>query len=549
MQNRYDAIIVGGGHNGLVTACYLARAGLRVCVLERRHLVGGACVTEEVWPGYRVSTTSYVVTYFHPQIVQDFNLKRYGYHVYRQEPAVFHPFPDGRHLMLWGDDERDRAEYAKFSKLDAERRDRFYARLKRIAVPIQTLLTMTPPTVPSFRPRDLLGMLKLFRLALGLKPEDLALLSEISTAGILDFIEPWFESEQVRAYYCAQAVIGIYGGVHASGSALTLMHDFLGGAYGQRGVWGVVRGGMGGLTQALAAAAKDLGVTIRTKAAVRSLRVEPLHADKAGTAQDDHQPGRVTGVILESGEELHARVVASNADPKRTFLGLTPQEFLPLAFRESIGRFRTQSASLKVHLALGELPDFKGVPSPAGGEPGPQHRGLIVICPSPDYIERAWDAVREGGISREPVLDTCCPTVLDSTLAPPGKHILNCFVQYGARHLREGSWADAKDTVVKRVIDVLGRYAPNLPASVEHSHVVTPEDLEIEYGLTGGNIFQGAMTAEQMFCFRPAGGYADYRTPVQRLYLCGSGAHPGGGVSGIPGMNAARAVLRDLRKW
>ena len=548
MRNSYDAIVVGGGHNGLVAACYLARAGLRVCVLERRHLVGGACVTEEVWPGYRVSTTSYVVTYFHPQIVQDFNLERHGYHVYRQEPAVFQPFPDGRHLMLWGDDERDRAEYAKFSKRDAERRDRFYTRLKRIAAPIQTLLTMPPPVVPSFRPRDLLGMLKLFRTALGLKPEDVALLSEIATAGVLDFIEPWFESEQIRAYYCAQAVIGIYGGVHTPGSALTLMHDFLGGAYGQRGVWGVVRGGMGGLTQALAAAARDLGVTIRTQATVRSLRIEPLRSGKAGTAQDDHQPGRVTGVILESGEELQATVVASNADPKRTFLGLTPQQFLPQTFRESIGRFRTQSASLKVHLALGELPDFTAVPSPAGGKPGPQHRGLIVISPSPDYIERAWDEAKDGGISREPVLDTCCPTVLDSSLAPPGKHVLNCFVQYGARHLREGSWAEAKDTVVKRVIDVLGRYAPNLPASVEHAHVVTPEDLEIEYGLTGGNIFQGAMTAEQMFCFRPAGGYADYRTPVQRLYLCGSGAHPGGGVSGIPGMNAARAVLRDLRR-
>jgi phytoene dehydrogenase-like protein len=542
MAERYDVIVIGAGHNGLVTACYLARAGLKVVILEQRRVVGGACVTEELWPGYRVSTTSYVTTLFHPRIVEDFDLERRGYRVYKQEPAFFQPFPDGRSLLLWGDEEKDEAEYRKFSARDAERMPEFHAGLERLADLARTVATVRPPNLPELHAGDLPAMLKLARAVLRLEPGDLARLVEVVTAGILDYVEPWFESEQVRAYYCSQGVIGAYGGVHTAGTALLLLHDFLGGIEGTRGVWGVVRGGMGTITTALADAAREMGVTIRTKTAVREILVD---TEKRSEAKG-YDPGRAVGVALSDGEVVRARAVASGADPRRTFIGMTPPRFLPPAFRQAIERYRTLGASLKVHLALGELPDFTAMPT-RGSSAGPQHRGLIVLCPSPEYIERAWDDAKEGAFSREPMIECCIHSVLDDTAAPKGKHVMSCFVQYGARHLREGSWSALKATVAERVIGVLARYAPNLPRAVEAWHVYTPEDLEVEFGLTGGNIYHGAMTPEQLFCFRPSAGYSSYKSPVAGLYLCGSGAHPGGGVWGAPGINAAREILRDLR--
>jgi phytoene dehydrogenase-like protein len=545
MSERYDVIVIGAGHNGLVTACYLARAGLKVLVLERRAVVGGACVTEELWPGYRVSTTSYVTTLLSPRIVQDFELERRGYHVYKQEPAFFQPFPDGRSLLLSGDGEKDQAEYRKFSLRDAERLPEFHDALERLADLARTIANVRPPNLPGLHLRDLPAILELGSTVLRLKPDDLARLVEVVTAGILDYVEPWFESEQVRAFYCSQGVIGAYGGVHTAGTALLLLHDFLGGIEGTRGVWGVVRGGMGTITEALAAAARELGVTIRTKTPVREILVE----GEAGTSRahaEDYDPGRAVGVTLQDGDVVRARAVASGADPKRTFAGLTPPRFLPPAFRQAIERYRCLGASLKVHLALGELPDFTAMPS-SGREPGPQHRGLIVLCPSPDYIERAWDEAKDGGFSQEPMVECCLHSALDETAAPKGKHVLSCFVQYGARHLKGASWSALKPTVTERVIGILARYAPNVPRAVEAWHVYTPEDLEVEFGLTGGNIYQGAMTPEQLFCFRPTAGYSSYRSPVARLYLCGSGAHPGGGVWGAAGMNAAGEILKDLR--
>ncbi len=532
MGQSYDVVVIGAGHNGLVTACYLARAGRSVCVLERRDQVGGACVTEELWPGYKVSTTSYVTTLFDPRIVRDFDLERHGYRVVKQEPAFFQPFPDERSLLLWGDEAKDQAEYRKFSTRDAERLPEFHAALGKLAELARALATMKPPRLPVPRWGDLSSVLALARSGLRLSPADLARFVEVATTGILEYIEPWFESEQVRAFYCSQAVIGAYGGVHTPGTAALLLHDFLGGVEGSRGVWGVVRGGMGRIAEALAAAARGLGVTIRTDAAVREILVEQGHA---------------AGVVLESGEEIRGRAVASNADPRRTFLGMTPSHALPPEFRQAIERYRSLGASLKVHLALGELPDFTAMPTAASGAPGPQHRGLIVLCPSTDYIERAWDEAKRGDFSQEPMLEACLHSVLDDTAAPAGKHVLSCFVQYGARHLAAGSWSDLKPLVAERVIRTLARYAPNLPKAVEAWHVYTPEDFEVKFALTGGNIYQGAMTPEQLFSFRPAAGYADYRSPVSRLYLCGAGAHPGGGVWGAAGMNAAREILKDLR--
>ncbi len=530
MKPAYDVVVVGAGHNGLVSACYLARAGLSVCVLERRGSVGGSCVSEELWPGYRVSTTSYVTTLFDPRIVRDFDLERHGYRVYKQEPAFFHPFPDGRSLTLWGDEARDQAEYRKFSARDAERLPEFHAALGRLADLAHTIARVRPPRLPAPRWSDLPATLALLKAARRLDPADLARFVEVATTGILDFVEPWFDSEAVRAFYCSQGTIGAYGGPRTPGTAALLLHDFLGGIEGSRGVWGVVRGGMGTITQALATAARGLGVTIRTQAGVRGIRV-------AGS--------RANGVVLEDGEEIAARVVASNADPRHTFLGLTPRDALPPDFLASIERYRSLGASLKVHLALGELPNFSAAPH-SGTQPGPQHRGLIVLCPSPDYIERAWDEAKGGDFCSEPMVEGCLHSVLDDSAAPPGKHVLSCFVQFGTRHLRSGSWQAMKPVVAERVIRVIGQYAPNVPGAVEAWHVYTPEDLEREFGLTGGNIYQGAMTPEQLFSFRPAAGYADYRTPLPGLFLCGSGAHPGGGVWGAAGRNAAREILRSL---
>jgi len=523
----FDVVVVGAGHNGLVAACDLARAGRSVCVVERRDVVGGSCVSEELWPGYRVSTTSYVTTLFDPAVVRDYDLGRHGYRVYRQEPAFFQPFPDGRSLTLWGDEARDQAEYRKFSPRDAARLPAFHAALGRLADLARTIATVRPPRLPWPAWSDLPATLALLRASRRLRPADLARFVEVATTGILDFVEPWFESEAVRAFYCSQGTIGAYGGPRTPGTAALLLHDFLGGIEGARGVWGVVRGGMGAITQALATAARGLGVAIRTGQGVSAVRV-------AG--------GRANGVVLEDGEEIGARCVASNADPRHTFLHLVPSHALPPEFRESIARYRSLGASLKVHLALGELPDFAAAP---GVAPGPQHRGLIVLCPSPDYIERAWDEAKQGDFCREPMVEACLHSVLDDSAAPPGKHVMSCFVQFGTRHLRSGSWEALKPAVAERVIRVIGQYAPNVPRAVEAWHVYTPEDLEQKFGLTGGNIYQGAMTPEQLFSFRPAAGYAGYRTPVAGLFLCGSGAHPGGGVWGAAGRNAAREMLRS----
>jgi phytoene dehydrogenase-like protein len=554
LLQTFDAIVVGAGHNGLTAACCLARAGLKVCVVEKRRQVGGACVTEELWPGYKVSTTSYVSTLLHPRIVRDFGLERHGYRVYKQEPAFFQPFPDGRFLMLYGDEERDAREFAKFSARDAARLRAFHASLERLADLTCEVASLTPFHPPRIRPREIVPALRLLRSARRLSPADLARLAEVSTVGILDYVEGWFESEEIRAFYCSQGVIGAYGGPRTPGTAALLLHDFLGGVEGARGVWGVGRGGMGTITRALAAAAADLGVQIRAGCGVREIVVEPLSrarssarsAAGAAAAAGDHEPGRAAGVVLESGETLRSRLVASAVDPKRTFLTLTPRRFLPAELVEAIERYRCLGASLKVHLALGELPDFSALPSP-GGAAGPQHRGLIVFCPSVDYIERAWDEAKGGDLSSEPMVEACIHSVLDDSAAPAGKHVMSCFVQYGARHLRQGSWAALKPAVAERTIQVMSRYAPNLARAVERWHVYTPEDLEVEFGLTGGNIYHGAMTPSQLFSFRPAAGCADYRTPVDGLYLCASGAHPGGGVWGAVALNATRTILRDLR--
>lgn len=521
-------VVIGAGHNGLVAANLLAEAGHHVTVLEARHIVGGACVTEELWPGYRVSSTSYVNTLFLPQAVERFQLARHGYKVIRQDPAFFVPYPDGRTLTLHGD-ERDVAEITKFSKKDAAAWEPFQSMLQRIGEVIRPLILKPPPG--GIRLQNAWDLLQAGLSVRRLSPADLQSFVSLITMGVKPVLDAWFESEHLKAFLCAQAVVGAYGGVHQPGTAFLLLHDTLGGVEGATGVWGVAVGGMGAITQALAAAARERKVEIRTGAPVAGIELDGA--------------GKPEGVRLQNGETVRADVIASNATPRRTFLELLPESALPADFLRQMRGFKDLGASLKVHFALSELPDFTAMP---GKDAGPQHRGLINFCPTVDFIERAWDDCKRGEFSQHPTIESCIHSVLDPSCAPKGRHVMTCFVQYGPRHLAAGNWESMKATVADRVLAEMALYAPNLPAAVIERHVYTPEDLEKQFGLTGGNIYHGAMTPDQLFAFRPAAGFADYRTPIKNLYMCGSGAHPGGGVWGAPGWNAAHEILRDIGK-
>jgi phytoene dehydrogenase-like protein len=527
--SRYDAIIIGAGHNGLVTACYLARAGLRVLVLERRHLVGGACVTEETFPGFKVSTASYVNSLFHTPIVRELNLTAYGYEVLARSPSSFTPFLDGRSLMMGPDGEETRKEIAKFSKRDAERYPQYEAMLERVAAVVEPTLTVTPPDIRRPRAGDLKTLLTLGRSfrRLGDATGEAV---EILTGAARPILDRWFESEELKGTLATDAIIGAMASPSMPGTAYVLFHHVMGEAGGTRGVWAYMRGGMGGITQALAGAARDLGAEIRCEAEVDRILVSD---------------GRASGVALASGDEFHAPIVASNADANVTFLQLLDRSVLPAAFVADVERISYASASLKINVALDALPNFTAVP---GTEPGPQHRGTIHLVPDQDYIERAFDDAKYGRPSADPVIECQLPSVVDPTVAPEGKHLMSMFIQYAPYELRDGSWDDdRRDAFADRVFDVVSDYAPNFKDAVIDRQVLAPPDLERVFNLTGGNIFQGAMTPGQLFAFRPVPGYARYRTPIRGLYLCGSAAHPGGGVMGTPGMNAAREILGRRR--
>jgi phytoene dehydrogenase-like protein len=521
-------IIIGAGHNGLVTANLLAENGHDVTVLEARSVVGGACTTEELWPGYKVSSASYVNTLFLPQAVKRFQLEKHGYKVIRQDPAFFVPYPDGRTLMLHGDG-RDVEEIAKFSKKDADEWQDFQSMLERIGTVVRSFILRPPPPIAARSLVEIVELLRSAKQVRRLSASDLQSLISLATVGVGPFLDSRFESEELKAFLCAQAVVGAYGGIHQPGTAFLLLHDTLGGVEGATGVWGVAVGGMGSIAGALAGAARERKVTIRTESPVQQIGL--------------NDRGAVDGIRLRNGEFIRSDLVVSGATPRKTFLEFLPQNSLPKEFVQHMRSFKDQGASLKVHLVLSELPDFKAMP---GKIPGPQHRGLINFCPTVDFIERAWDDCKRGEFSQHPTIESCIHSVLDPSCAPPGNHIMTCFVQYGPRYLKSGTWKETKDLVVSRVIDEIAVYAPNLPRAVLATHVYTPEDLEIEFGLTGGNIYHGAMTPDQLFSFRPVAGYSNYRTPIKNLYLCGSGTHPGGGVWGAAGWNAAHQIIRDL---
>ncbi|MBV9508103.1 MAG: NAD(P)/FAD-dependent oxidoreductase [Acidobacteriia bacterium] len=526
MPSSYDVIVIGAGHNGLVTAAYLARAGRRVLVLERRELVGGCAVTEEIWPGYHVSTGAYLSSLMQQRIVDELELPRYGYQVDAKDPAFFSAFPDGRHFFMWQDRAKTLAEIEKFSRRDAQVYPAYEDQLERIARVLESLLLTTPPPFPPRGVLEFVDYLKLAGRLRGLAAKDVVALVKIFTQSAAELLDEWFESDQVKVTLATDGVIGANGGPRSPGTAYILLHHCMGGVQGHRGLWGFVRGGMGMISEAIAASARARGVQIRTQAIVQRILV---------------RNGRAAGVVLQSGEEIPAAWIASNVDPKVTFLRLVDAKELDPDFVRSIRLYRVEGTSAKINLALTGLPEFKAYP----GSPGPHHRATMHICPDIEYVERAWDDAKYGRPSERPLLELTIPTMYDASLAPPGRHIMGIFLQYAPYTLREGTWDELREPFADRVVRLIEEYVPNFSSLIEHRQVLSPFDLEQRFGISGGNIFHGEMSLDQMFVMRPVAGWARYRTPIHGLFLCGSGAHPGGGVMGAPGYNCAREMLKS----
>src|SRR2546429_878090 len=528
MSGSYDIIIVGAGHNGLVTAAYLARAGKRVLVLERRHVVGGACVTEELWPGFKVSTAAYVNILRHRETRRDLEPPRHGFELLPRSPSSFTPFPDGRFLLMGPDKELTRQHVAKFSERDAEALPRYEAMLERVADFIEPTLLQTPPNPWSFRPKNLAQLAGLGWRFLKLGRDGPAAL-EILTGAARPILDRSFESEELKIALATDAIIGAMASPSMPGTAYVLFHHVMGECNGVRGMGGYVRGGMGGIPTGPARGAGGPGAETRLNSPVAKIAT---------------RRGRVKGVALEDGTEFQAKQVASNADAHMTFLQLLEARDLPDEFLAAVRGIDYASASLKINVALSELPDFTAVKG-SGLPPNGHLRGTIHLAPTLDYMERAYDDAKYGRPSADPILECTIPSVVDTTVAPSGKHVMSFFVQYAPYQLRDTTWDAVKDQFADRCFDILNEYAPNFKRAVIDRQVLSPLDLERRFGLTGGNIFQGAMTLSQLFFLRPLPGYADYRTPIKGLYLCGSATHPGGGVMGACGYNAAREMLRD----
>jgi phytoene dehydrogenase-like protein len=515
VDGTWDAIIVGGGHNGLVSAAYLAKAGLKVLVLERRRIVGGACITEEVFPGVKFSRLAYSAGLLRPEIIRDLDLARFGYEVHAFDPQFFLPFPDRDSMLLWNDADRNHKELARFSKKDAVAYPKYVAFWTDVMELIEAMVLESPPPLP-----DLLGMFK------GAEAEELAKRLLLQSAA--DLLDEFFESEEVKAMLATATTIGLPAGPKTPGTALMLGHMLLHEINGVKQTFGYSKGGMGGISTALAKAAAHHGATIHTSAAVRHILTND---------------GRATGVELEDGKRVRASVVLANVDVKTTFEKLVSPDAVDPEFLAQVRRIKATGVVTKVNCLLNELPDFTARP---GKTVQPHHRGYLDICPSVDYLERAWDDAKWGRPSAEPFLDCVLHSVTDPSLAPPGKVTLSIYSQYSPYHLRDGGWDDCKDEVGDTIIETLARFAPNVTHAVEAREVISPLDMEREWGLPGGCIYQTDMTPDQLFSFRPVPGWSGYRTPVRGLYLCGSSAHPGGGVTGAPGRNAAMVVLEDF---
>ena len=524
--SQRDVVVIGGGHNGLACAAYLARAGMDVLVLECREVVGGAAVTEEVWPGYRISTASYVVSLMPDRIVDELELKRHGYEVSIVAPDYFVPFPDGSSLTLWGDLPRDCENIAELSKVDADAYAAFDTYFERIAGLMKALLFVIPP---GMHLRELPTWARTVGRFRGWTGRDVHEMVRLFTMSAADFLDEWFVDERVKGALATQAVVGAWGGPMSPGSAYTLMHHWIGEIDGHFGAWGWVKGGMGGVSDAMRRAAEVAGAEVRIG----------QHVTRVATSSE----GRAVGVELEDGSLIRARRVVSNAHPVTTYLDLVGRERLPTEVVRDVERFRTRSGSVKVHLALSGLPEFE-----SWDQEGDPYRGLVATSPSVEYLERAWDDAKYGRPSEHPYTEIVFPTAHEPGLAPRGKHIVLGFSQWGPYELREGSWATEREAYGKRVIAEFERYAPGFSDLVEQMEVLAPPDIEERFGLLGGNIMQGELSPDQLFSFRPIPFYGDYRTPIEGLYLCGGGTHPGGGVMAVPGRNASTVVLKDHRR-
>ena len=523
-NNTWDAIVVGGGHNGLVNAAYLARAGKKVLVLEKRPRVGGAAVTEEVFPGFKFSMFSYVVSLLRPEIIRDLDLPGHGLHILPLESTLT-PMENGDYLAGWADHDDTRRELYRHSPKDAEAYDVYGRLMYHMAHAVKPILGLVPPDPTSLNPKDLMGLLRLGKHFRGLGAEQFHALFKLMTMSSADFLDEWFETDVLKATKSASGIIGTFLGPRSPGTAYVLLHHYMGEIDGVFRAWGFAKGGTGSVSEAIAGAARRLGAEIRTDASVAKVLVKN---------------GRAAGVVLENGDELRAKIVVSGLDPRRTFLGLLEERDLPGELVADIKRFKFRGSSGKVNLALGELPNFTCMPGN-----GPHLRGAMSISPSLEYVERAYDDAKWGEFSRRPYMDIVIPSMIDPGMAPPGKHVMSIFVQYAPYNVN-GGWTDEKrEAFGDAVIDAVARFAPNIRSAILHRQVITPLDIERITGLTEGNIFAGELALHQLFFLRPAPGWAKFRTPVKGFYQCGSGTHPGGGIMGASGRLAAREILKD----
>jgi phytoene dehydrogenase-like protein len=523
--SRYDAIVIGAGHNGLICAAYLAKAGKKALVLERRHVVGGAAVSEEVFPGFTFSVLSYVVSLFRPSIIRDLDLPSHGMEILPLETA-FTPHLDGPGLCRWPDDARTREEVSRFSRRDADIYPEFSLTMTKAARFARSIIDSQAPIPSSLDPRELMSLLRLGRSMRGESDSFLDLQTKLLTMSSVDFLSRWFESDALMAPMSVSGIIGTYLGVRSPGTAYVLLHHYMGEIDGAFRSWGLSKGGTGGISLACARAAESFGAEIRTEAPVDRVLIER---------------GRASGVVLENGDQIGADVVISNCDPRRTFLSLVGDDELDGDFVEQIRRYKYRGSSGKVNLAVDRLPEFTGR---SGSE---YLRGDVAIAPSIDYLERAYDEAKYGDFSKRPYINVVIPSLMDPSVAPPGQHVISCFVQYAPYNLAEGadSWPRRREEFGDTVVETLAEYCPSLEESILHRQVITPWDMEQEYGLTEGNIFHGELSLEQLLFQRPTAGWSRYKTPIKHLWMCGSGTHPGGGIMGASGQLAAKSVLES----
>ncbi len=525
VPNRYDVIVIGGGHNGLVTAAYLARAGRKVVVFEKRHVLGGAAVTEEIVPGFKFSVFSYVVSLLRPEIIRDLDLPRHGLEILPLD-GTFTPMPSGDYLWRVNDHAKTRREIARHSKTDAEAYEEFGKEMVQMCRFVKPILGMVPPDPTSLDPRDLKKLLFLGRRFRSLSNEDRYNLVQLMTMSATDLLDEWFETDVLKATMSASGIIGTFLGVRSPGTAYVLLHHYMGEIDGAFRSWGFSRGGTGAISNSIAGAAREAGAEIRTEAQIARILI---------------RDGAVEGVVLDSGEEVRAPVVSSSLDPNLTFLKLIDARELPAEFIEDVRRYKYRGSSGKVNLALDALPEFTCLPGA-----GRHLRGAMSISPSVEYMERAYDQAKYGEFSQRPYIDMVIPSLTDPSVAPPGKHVLSCFVQYAPYKLKPGlNWDEQREAFGDTVVNTISEYAPNLKKIIIARQVLTPLDIERSIGLTEGNIFQGELSLEQLFFLRPVAGWARYRTPIRNLFMCGSATHPGGGIMGAPGRLAALEILKD----